>query len=238
MKNKYIFILTITAVCSLLLSLASEGLKDLKNKNIEIDKKKNILNAVGKVANTMTMLEIDNYFTANIDTVIIDIEGNVIESLFLSDLVEIENKQNGEFRYFSNSKECLPMFIDISSEAIVIPISGKGLWSTLFGYLAISSNNFSTLKGLTFYKHKETPGLGAEISKEWFQSSFVGKEIYNNNILTSIKVTKSGMSDKSSLYEVDGISGATITSNGVTSLLLRDLKRYEPYFKKELVNEK
>ena len=67
-------------------------------------------------------------------------------------------------------------------------------------------------------------------SKKLFQKNFVGKEIYKNGEFLSINVTKAGFADKSNLYEVDGISGATVTSNGVTALLKRDLKRYNNYF--------
>ena len=132
--------------------------------------------------------------------------------------------------YFNNDKEYLPLYNEKIKDVIIIPISGKGLWSSLFGYFAIDANNFSTVKGITFYAHGETPGLGAEISAEWFQSNYIEKEIYSGEDLLSIKVAKAGMADKNNLYEVDGISGATITSNGVTTLLKRDLVRYEPYF--------
>ena len=230
MKNKYVFILTIAIVCSLLLSLASEGLKDIKNKNIEIDKKKNILSAIGVDADNFSILDIDQYFTKNIDTLIITLEGDIIDNISIYDLNEIENKQTGEVEYFYQTKEFLPIYNEKIKNVIIIPISGKGLWSSLFGYCAIDANNFSTVKGLTFYAHGETPGLGAEISKEWFQSNFIGKEVYSGEELLSIKVTKPGLADKNNLYEVDGISGATITSRGVTELLKRDLKRYEPYF--------
>ena len=133
-------------------------------------------------------------------------------------------------KYFYKTKEFLPIYNEKNANVMIIPISGKGLWSSLFGYFAIDANNLSTVKGITFYAHGETPGLGAEISKQWFQSNFIGKEIYSGEELLSIKVTKAGLADKSNLYEVDGISGATITSRGVTELLKRDLQRYEPYF--------
>ena len=234
MNNKYVFILTISIMCSLFLSLASQGLKPLKDKNVEIDKKKNILNAVGLDITELTNNDIDNYFSSNIDTLIIDLEGNVISSLSVIDLESKESNQSGEVKYFNNNQEFLPLYIDNSKNAIVLPISGKGLWSTLFGYFAIDSNNYSTVKGITFYKHKETPGLGGEVSKKWFQENFIGKEIYRDNILNSIKVAKAGYADKNNLYEVDGISGATITSNGVSDFLKRDLNRYEKYFKRML----
>jgi Na+-transporting NADH:ubiquinone oxidoreductase subunit C len=230
MKNKYVFIVTIAIVCSLVLSLAAEGLKERTNKNIEIDIKKNILNAIGVNINNLTILDMDKYFNDNIDTLIIDMEGN-IANLLINDLNMIENKQTGEVKYFNDNQEYLPLYKEIEKNIIIIPVSGKGLWSTLFGYFAIDANNYSTVKGITFYNHGETPGLGAEIASEWFQLSFVGKEIYSEKELLSIKLTKPGLADKNNLYEVNGISGATITSNGVTTLLKRDLQRYEPYFK-------
>ncbi len=234
MKNKYIFILSLTIVCSLLLSLATEGLRSLKEKNVEIDKKKNILNAIGLDISGLSNSDIDMYFFNNIDTLIINLDGNINNILRIPDLDTVENNQTGEVKYYNNNIEYLPVYEDNIKKVIVIPISGKGLWSTLFGYFAIDSDNYSTVKGITFYKHKETPGLGGEVSKKWFQSNFVGKEVYENNNLKSVKVAKAGYADKNSLYEVDGISGATITSNGVTTFLLRDLKRYENYFKKNL----
>ena len=91
--------------------------------------------------------------------------------------------------------------------------------------------NYSTVKGITFYEHGETPGLGAEISKDWFKSSFIGKEIFLDNKLISVNVSRAGKADKKNIYEVDGISGATITGRGVETLLRRDLLRYEPYLR-------
>ena len=231
MKNKYVFIITLTIVCSLLLSLASEGLKDRKNKNIEIDKKKNILSAIGVNIDNFSSLDINQYFTDNIDTLIINLEGNTVNQS-INDLNVIENKQTGEVKYFNDNQEYLPLYTETEKNIIIIPVSGKGLWSSLFGYFAIDANNYSTVRGITFYAHGETPGLGAEISSAWFQSSFIGKEVYSGEELLSIKLTKPGLADKNNLYEVNGISGATITSNGVTALLKRDLQRYKPYFNK------
>lgn len=231
MRNKYIFILTITIVSSFFLSLASEGFKEMKRKNVEIDKKKNILSAIGVAIDNFTVDDVDEYFKSNIDSLIIDIDGLIVDKISIEDLNEVENKSTGEVRYFYENKEFLPLYVETNENVIIMPISGKGLWSSLFGYFALDADNYSTVKGITFYAHAETPGLGAEISKKWFQDNFVNKEIYENDNLKSIAVAK-GKADENSKYEVDGISGATITSNGVTTLLSRDLKRYEPYFYK------
>ncbi|MDP6717263.1 MAG: NADH:ubiquinone reductase (Na(+)-transporting) subunit C, partial [Pirellulaceae bacterium] len=118
-----------------------------------------------------------------------------------------------------------------------VPIIGRGLWSKLYGYLSLESD-LNTVKGITFYKHGETPGLGAEIEKSWFQDNFLGKKINDQTgTFISIEVVKgkatdayAGNEEKLS-HAVDGISGATITSRGVTKMLHEDLTKYVPYFK-------
>ena len=130
--------------------------------------------------------------------------------------------------------ENFPIYVDKKDGSIngyAIPISGKGLWSTLYGYFAIEPDGI-TAKGITFYAHKETPGLGGEVDKPWFQNNFIGKKfIDENGKLIGIKIVK-GKADPENAYEVDGISGATITSKGLESFLIDDLKKYEPFFRK------
>lgn len=107
------------------------------------------------------------------------------------------------------------------------PISGRGLWSLLEGYVALESD-LETIAGITFYKHSETPGLGAEIDTAWFQQQFVGKKLYADGIATDFVVAKPGMAKGD--REVDGISGATLTGKGVQALLRKDARRYADYF--------
>ena len=231
MKNKYVFILSITFVSSLLLSLFSEGLKEKTLFNKQLDKKKNLLQAIGIDTNVLSTEEIIISFNDNIKELTIDLDGKVLSNIDHEQFEIVEDNISGELKYFINNKEYLPAFLSNTMSAFILPVSGKGLWSSLYGYFAIDSNNYSTVKGITFYQHGETPGLGAEITKDWFKSSFIGKEIYSNNKIESIKVAKAGQAKESDLYEVNGISGATITSRGVEILLKRDLMRYENYFK-------
>ena len=116
-------------------------------------------------------------------------------------------------------------------EGIAIPIAGKGLWSTIFGFIALNPDT-DTVLGIQFYKHGETPGLGGEVEKKWFTDNFINKKIRDKNgKIISIAVIKGGVdyseSNKSSIHQVDGISGATVTADGVTDFLLEDLLRYE-----------
>jgi Na+-transporting NADH:ubiquinone oxidoreductase subunit C len=103
----------------------------------------------------------------------------------------------------------------------------------LFGFISIGDDG-NTVKGITFYKHKETPGLGGEVDKKWFQNNFIGKEIFNNDDLVSIKIAKgvsTALPEKDWNHAVDGITGATMTSQGLTNFLLRDLQRYENFLR-------
>ena len=231
MKNKYIFILSITIVCGMLLALFSEGLKSKTIFNQELDKKKNILETIGVNVKIMENDEIMNYFNDNIKEIVLDANSAEFSNIKHNELEIVEDNITGELTYSYNGVEYLPAYISEKKNSLIIPVSGKGLWSSLYGYFALDITNYSTVKGITFYQHGETPGLGAEITKNWFKTSFIDKEIYSDNQLQSIMVTKAGQADKSSLYQVDGISGATITSRGVEILLKRDLLRYEKYFR-------
>lgn len=230
--NPFIFIAILTITSSLFLSLADTQLKSLQNYNIDIDKKKNVLKSIGVDVSVLSSEEILSMYNNSITEIITDFEGNRVESVDFSDLVLSENKMNGESLYSIDGNFYLPVYISSLPQATIIPISGKGLWSTLFGYFAID-NDYNTVKGITFYQHKETPGLGGEVDKKWFQNNFIGKKIKDENgTLVSIEVAK-GKADNS-MHSVDGISGATITSKGVSDFLLRDLKKYLPYFNKQL----
>ena len=221
---------------SSILSITYTMLKDRQDINIEIDMKKNILKSLGTLTDEMSSEEIINRYEDIIDEIVIDMSGNIVNNINVSELVQEEDKSSGEIRYMFDSRRYLPAYTSQDSSAFIIPISGKGLWSTLYGYFAISNLNYSSVKGITFYKHGETPGLGAEVEEDWFQNQFkasAGKEIFNiKGELVSINVIKGKINNVK--HEVDGISGATITSNGVTSFLYRDLNNYKVFFAKQI----
>ena len=226
--NPFIFAFILTLLVSMLLSLTATLLNDKIEENIEVDKKKNIIKVIGLYNEGMLSEEIVNSYKKSISEVIIDSDGNERNDIKLENLIAIEDKSKGSFVYSYNNEIVYPLYK--SKDAIIVPISGKGLWSTLYGYFALDID-METVKGITFYKHGETPGLGAEVEKPWFQDNFVGKKIYNkNDDLVSITVYKSSSGDD--IHGGDGISGATVTSNGVTNFLKSTLINYESYFDK------
>ena len=206
-SNSYtiIFMSIITILLGSFLSVAAGTLKEIQELNVEIDSKKNILSCLGykqSMEKPWTTDEIKKIFDNNIE-------------------MNFTKEENH------------PIYVDRRKGVIrgyAIPISGKGLWSTLYGYFAVEPDGI-TAKGITFYAHKETPGLGGEVDKSWFKDNFIGKRFVNENgELVGIKVVK-GKADPNNKYEVDGISGATITSKGVETFLASDLKKYETFFK-------
>lgn len=228
--NTFIFALGVCVVCSVLLAGISEGLRPKREFNEALDVKKNILKAVSlrtPLGDKPNSEEIEGIYAKVIDVKVLDKSGNVIEGKTAADIKEGE--------------EAYPIYVYQEGGqklAYAFPIVGKGLWSTLYGYLALEPDA-KTIRGITFYKHGETPGLGAEIEKDWFQNNFKGKSIWDlqNNKLWPVSVIKGKVSDKMSdpnkiKHYVDGISGATMTANGVTEMVDREIRKYEPFFAK------
>lgn len=207
----------VCVVCSLLLSVAASSLKERQDINIENDRKLNVLKAFGvdvidpATGKKISGEKINDYFKNNITEKYVDDTGAYVTAGTAGAHVVYE-------------------WNDASGKRYAIPTSGKGLWSTLYGYLALDAD-LNTVLGITFYKHGETPGLGGEVEKDWFQTQFKGKKIYDADKLVSIKVLKGKASD-SDAHAVSGISGATMTGNGVNTFLKKDLEAYQPYFKK------
>ena len=117
---------------------------------------------------------------------------------------------------------------DNQVDAYAIPISGYGLWSTLYGYFSVDGDG-QTVRGITFYAHGETPGLGAEVEAKWFQDNFIGKKIASDDgTFRSVGIVRGKVKNMVGLdeapYYVDGISGATVTSKGVENFLREGLK--------------
>jgi Na+-transporting NADH:ubiquinone oxidoreductase subunit C len=219
------FAVIVCLACSVLVSAAAVGLRDRQEANKAFDMRKNILKSVDLLPETPTPEAVNRLFDERMRGLVLDPSGQIVEGR-TPDSVDPDAEP-----------DLLPLYerldADGDIEAYTLPISGKGLWSTIYGYFALEPD-LNTVRGITFYQHGETPGLGGEIEKPWFTQNFVGKKILGpDGEVESVTVVKGKAADKHPEdrdHYVDGISGATITGQGVSDFLKADLLRYEPYF--------
>ncbi len=223
------FAAIVTIVCSVLLAGAATLLKPRQIENEQLDMKKNILLSAGILSQDKdaSREEITDLYQKNVTGVVLDSTGNFVQGKTPGQLDE--KKDTGLLPLYEYKK-------DGKINAYILPVSGKGLWSTIYGYIALDPM-CGTVEGITFYKHGETPGLGGEISKPWFSNNFKGKKIYDDQgNLVSVSVVKGKVAEKhpgpDAAHYVDGISGATLTGRGVTHFLKTELEKYKPFFDK------
>ena len=234
--NSIKFVMLVSFFSSFILALVYSGVYDRVQDNIAIYKKQSILKAIGIDASKLSSDEINLKYEDHINELVINKDGEIVD-IPLSDIIWKEDKGSGmtDYLYFDDVNQYLPLYQSKNPDGYIIPISGKGLWSTMMGYFAISNDKNSSL-GIVFYSHAETRGLGCEVDKEWFQEQFEedkNKKIFDEfGNLKSIKINKN-KNTQGKKHEVDGITGATVTSDGLTKFLKRDLERYLNFLKDE-----
>jgi len=222
-------------VCSILLSAFAMGLKPAQEKAALLDLNTKILSVFSLTEEGMSSKDVESKFAETVKEVVIDQNGKVYPDIEFGSLKDKDKCAVLKTDRARNSEDCkLSLYQKVENgqvTAVAIPIVGKGLWSTLYGYMALGKDA-NTVAGITFYKHGETPGLGAEIDQEWFTSNFIGKKVLDAaGSVYGVTVAK-GKAEDSGLpaeHVVDGISGATITANGVTDLVKDCVQLYEPY---------
>lgn len=230
-KATFLFSSGMVVVIAVMLSVAAISLGPYQARNIRIEKMENILTSVGIESEAKTAEKIfAQYIT---EQVVLNNKGELQTGgtpAFDIDLKkELDKAKTG-----NEDKELFPLFVchKDGKSFYIIPVRGKGLWGPIWGYIALEGD-MNTVAGVSFGHKGETPGLGAEIETERFQKEFVGKKILDEQgNFVSVKVVKGGASPND-LHGVDAVSGATITSNGVTEMLKRTLENYIPYFKKQ-----
>jgi len=233
-SNKYtIFYATlVTIVVAILLSLAATGLKPMQENNVALEKKGNILKCVlgDSLVAALSAEKLEQFYAERIEELVVDHEGNILEGAdaFAIDVVK-ENKRPVE-------EQRLPVYTysnEDGSKFYILPMAGNGLWGPIWGYVALKSD-FKEIVGASFSHKSETPGLGAEITTQWFQSQFVGEELIDQSGDYAFTVLKGrgNAAAAASEHKIDGISGATVTSVGVDDMFREDYHKYVPFFEK------
>lgn len=223
-SNTYTIIYTavLVVIVGAVLALTYMALKPRQTENAANDKRMQILSSVHKAASGDMRATYEKYITASY---IVNNKGERLEGDAFAVTMAAEVKKDADSRQ-------LPVFectLDDGSTKYILPVYGAGLWGPIWGYVAVDDDG-STVYGTYFSHESETPGLGAEIAKSAFQDQFEGKELYKDGTFRSVYVMKAGQKPQDSQADyVDAISGGTVTSKGVESMLKSCLTDYDAF---------
>lgn len=226
-KHTYIFAILMVVSVAFVLSFTSESLKDLQNSNVKKEKMQNILSSVG--INVSRDESEDLYMDYISEELSLKLDGTIDSDIEAFDInLALEVKKDSDTQRF-------PLYIaNVENEKFyVIPLRGAGLWAEIWGYIALRED-INTIKGVSFDHKSETAGLGAEITEDWFINSFNEEKIKDlQGEFVGIYVSKTNNdpenNDKTD-NEIDAISGATITGDGVSDMITERVQNYLPYF--------
>ena len=233
--------LVLCVVCSLTVSVAAVALKEQQELNKTLDRQKNILDATGlayaetgEPASMLSKAQVTALFK-RITEEYVDLEtGEYVSKESLGENYDARKAAKDPspeksvkivgptFDPGVKQREKVAQVYFVRDEAgkieqVVLPVYGKGLWSTLYGFLAVKSD-LQTVQGLSFYEHAETPGRGGEVDNPAWKRQWEGRGLYGDEGTPEIGVAK-GPAPKDDPYLVDGLSGATITARGVSNLV-------------------
>jgi Na+-transporting NADH:ubiquinone oxidoreductase subunit C len=218
-------------VCSVLVSTAAVSLKPIQQANKKNDIRQNILAVTGMSSQSGTVEELFSQFEVKL----VDIESGDYANTDIDPTSYDQRKASGDpsmsialdgsqdIASIKRRANLVPVYLlkdDDKISQVVLPVHGYGLWSTLYGFMSLEGD-FNTIKGLRFYSHAETPGLGGEVDNPKWRAQWEGKKAYDEDGNLQIRVVRGHVSPNSAdaEYKVDGLSGATLTSNGVTNLV-------------------
>jgi len=217
-------------VCSIVVSGAAVSLRPQQVANKLLDKKSNILTVAGINDDSKTVAELFE----QIETRVVDIRsGEYTDAVDAAKFDQRKASKEAEYRIDLSSEQDIAQIGGQSKYAnvylvreadavskIILPIKGYGLWSTMYGFIALESDA-QTVSSITFYEHAETPGLGGEIENKKWQASWNGKQLNDASGKPVLHVIKGGVTAATpdSEHKIDGLAGATLTSNGVSNLI-------------------
>lgn len=238
--NTLVVAAVLCVVCSLAVSSAAVVLRPRQEMNEKLDQQRNILDATGLAigeygipASDLSREQVDK-LNEWVSAQLVDLEtGEDVTSQYdmnTYNMVEAAGNPNQSVAIvdpeYNIGEPRRPKVMKVflvkqpgsdKVQQVVLPVFGKGLWGTLYGYLALKSD-LETIQGITFYQHKETPGLGGEVDNPAWKEQWEGRKLYDDDGEPAALVYK-GPAPSDNPYAVDGLSGATLTSRGVTNLL-------------------
>lgn len=217
-------IFLVSLVCSVIVAGSAVSLKPKQEEQKLLDKQKNILSVAGLL---QPKTNISKIYAQNIESRLVDLNsGEYVAGKSGFDVTEavkdpqtsIALSEDEDFAKIRRRANFAEIYLVKNAQGhvdkIVLPVYGSGLWSVIYGFMAIQPDG-NTIDGITYYQHGETPGLGGEIDNPNWQAQFVGKKIYDEQGQAALTVKKGGSADKA--HGIDALSGATLTSKGVNA---------------------
>ncbi|WP_036242918.1 Na(+)-translocating NADH-quinone reductase subunit C [Methylobacter luteus] len=236
-KHAVQVVLGVSLICSLFVSAAAILLHATQTHNQRQDRIRNILSVADLYEEGA---DLDAIYEQKIEPLMIDLHsGEVVDQAKVDETLNIETFDIEALAFDPDYGESIPPQYDQAKikqrpkymvvylvkngqqlQKLVLPIYGKGLWSTLYGFIALDKD-LRTITGITFYEHKETPGLGGEIDNPQWKGSWEGKQAFDDRGQVIVEVTRGEVEPESSDadHQISGLSGATITSRGVSNLV-------------------
>lgn len=225
-------VLVLALVCSALVAGATVGLRPLQEVNRQLDRKRNILRAAGLYTRDASVHE---QFRAIRPRIVDLASGDFVpeerinpagfdpKQAAFDEILGRELAAQEDLAGLARVERYGLVYLvdkDGRLDQIILPIRGKGVWSTMYAYVALDAD-LNTIRGISFYEHGETPGLGGEIENRRWQAGWQGKEVYGPKGTVALKVAKGRASDneREAVHQIDGLSGATLTGKGVSNLL-------------------
>jgi Na+-transporting NADH:ubiquinone oxidoreductase subunit C len=249
-SNAYIigFATVVCLVCSIVVSTSAVALRERQDRNKVLDRQTQVLVVAGLLeARQKTSPEnIEDLFEQNIEIRVIDLETGDYEDSIESSTFDQRKatKDPSSSRTAPDNNAGLTRLPthslvyqrveDDTVTSLILPIEGKGLWSSLYGFIALAPDT-TTIQGITFYEHGETPGLGGEVDNPNWKALWVGRRAYDDDWVPAIEVIKGAAGPVADdPFRVDGLSGSTLTARGVTNLVQFWLGEngFDPYLEK------
>ena len=220
-------VLVLCLVCSIVVAGSAVGLKSRQQEQRALDKQRNILAVTGLMQGEMSAEEVAQTFAERITPKLVELktgaildkdpnsynQGLALKDPKMSTVLEASEDPAGIKRRSNVAEIYLVRDEQQRVQQLVLPVYGNGLWSMMYAFVALDTDG-RTVKGITWYDQGETPGLGGEVENPGWRAQFIGKKVLDDNGQPALKVMK-GAARQGDEYAVDGLSGATLTSNGV-----------------------
>ncbi len=232
-RHTVIFTTVLCIVFSVMVSAVAVGLHDRQVENQRLDRIKKVLGVAGLAGDdeSLSAEELNARFESGLEAVVVELStGQLVDGI---DPLSYDQRKAAKDPARSRpAPDNLSKVRRVPNHAVVyrikdgdgvagyvLPIEGYGLWGTLYGYIAIGSD-IQTVRGITFYEHKETPGLGGEVDNPSWKARWPGRQVFDGRGEPQLRVKKGAAgTPEADPFQVDGLSGATLTSNGVSNML-------------------